>query len=144
MRPLLEMSGPTSKPTGARRGRLSRAIGLPAAIAAAGLLGACGGSDGPPLEPLAAEGREIVRSSGCVACHGSNGDGGVGPSWVGRFGTTIELEGGQQVLVDTDYLTRSIQDPGADQVAGFSVTMPDNNLTEDEIVAVIAYIEALR
>ncbi len=48
------------------------------------------------------------------------------------------------MLVDTDYLTRSIQDPAADQVAGFSVTMPPNNLTENEVVAVIAYIEALR
>jgi len=117
---------------------------LPVTILAAILLTACGGSDGPPLEPLAAEGREIVRSSGCVACHGRNGDGGVGPSWVGRFGATIELEGGEQVLVDTDYLTRSIQDPTAEQVAGFSVTMPPNNLTDDEVVAVIAYIEALR
>ncbi len=138
MRPLLEMSGRVSK---RRSGRFGAVL---ATVVAALALTACGGSDGPPLEPLAAEGREIVRSSGCVACHGRNGDGGVGPSWVGRYGTTIELEGGEQVLVDSDYLTRSIQEPAAEQVAGFSVTMPPNNLTEDEVVAVIAYIEALR
>lgn len=136
------MSKPVPKP---RSGRRPAVVALAtAAVAASGLLTACGGQDGPPLEPLAAEGRDVVRESGCAACHGRNGDGGVGPSWVGRFGTTIELEGGQQVLVDADYLIRSIQDPQADKVAGFSVTMPDNNLTDDEITAVVAYIEALR
>lgn len=112
-------------------------------MAAAGLLSACGGSDEPALEPLAAEGREIMRASGCVACHGRNGDGGVGPSWVGRHGTTIELEGGEQIVVDSDYLIRSIKEPNADRVAGFTVTMPENNLTDDEVTAVVAYIEAL-
>ncbi len=135
------MSGPVSK---RHRGRFGTLAGPLVAAAFAMALAACGGSDGPPLEPLAAEGREIIRTSGCVACHGRNGDGGVGPSWVGRFGSTIELEGGEQVLVDMDYLTRSIKDPTAEQVAGFSVTMPPNNLTDDEVVAVIAYIEALR
>ncbi|MEL6982057.1 MAG: cytochrome c [Actinomycetota bacterium] len=113
------------------------------AIAAIGLLSACGGSDDPPLEPLAAEGRDVMRASGCVACHGRNGDGGVGPSWVGRFGTMVELEDGEQVLVDADYLTRAIEDPNADRVAGFTVAMPENNLNEAEIAAVVAYIEAL-
>lgn len=84
-----------------------------------------------------------MRASGCVACHGRNGDGGVGPSWVGRFGSTIELEGGEQVLVDTDYLIRSIQEPNAQRVAGFTVAMPENNLTDAEVSAVVAYIEAL-
>lgn len=85
-----------------------------------------------------------MRDSGCAACHGRNGAGGVGPSWIGRFGATAELEDGGQVVVDTEYLIRSIQDPGADRLAGFTVTMPDNNLTPDEVGAVVAYIEALR
>lgn len=105
-------------------------------------LAACG-DDGPPLPPEAARGRDIIRGSGCSACHGSNGNGGVGPAWVGLWGTMEELEGGQQVLVDADYVRRSITDPSADRVAGYTVTMPDNSLDDDEIDAVIAYIEAL-
>lgn len=137
VRPRTEMTTCPSKPLPWRLGWLALTL------LAAGVLGACGGSDGPPLEPLAAEGREITRNSGCAACHGRNGDGGVGPSWVGRFGTTAELESGEQVLVDADYLTRSIQDPEAEKVAGFTVTMPENNLTVAEVEAVVAYIQAL-
>jgi cytochrome c oxidase subunit 2 len=112
------------------------------AIGALGLLAACG-DDGPELSPQAAEGRDLIRDRGCAACHGRNGGGGVGPSWVGLHGTMEELESGEEVLVDADYLRRSIVDPSADRVAGYSVTMPDNTLDDDEIDAVIAYIEAL-
>ncbi len=143
MRPLREMTRRQSLP--GRAPRSARRIGsILALLLAALLVGACGGDDGPPLEPLAAEGRDIARDSGCAACHGRNGEGGVGPSWIGRFGTTIELEGGRQVVVDHDYLTRSIREPGAERVAGFSVEMPGNNLDDEQIAAVLAYIEALR
>jgi cytochrome c oxidase subunit 2 len=105
---------------------------------------ACGGSNDPPLPPLAAEGRDIIRSSGCSACHGSDGDGGVGPSWIGLYGTTVELEGGDTVTVDDEYLHRSITDPAADKVAGYTVVMPNNHLDDDQIAAVVAYIRELR
>lgn len=119
---------------------------VPAGLAALLLglgLSACGSND-PPLPPLAAEGREIARDSGCSACHGRNGDGGVGPAWVGLYGGSVELEGGEEITVDDDYLRRSITDPAAEKVAGFSVVMPNNNLEGDEIEAVLAYIRELQ
>jgi cytochrome c oxidase subunit II len=112
-------------------------------LALAWLPVACGGADDAPLPPLAAEGRDIVRSSGCSACHGRDGTGGVGPSWVGLWGTMEELDDAEPILVDGAYLRRSITDPAADKVAGYTVTMPENDLDDGEIEAVIAYIEAL-
>ena len=126
------------------RGRFRAARVALALIVGPLILVGCGGSDGPPLTPLAAEGRDIMRDSGCAACHGRNGAGGVGPSWTGLYGSTVELEGGSRVAVDEDYLRRSIVEPEAEKVSGYTVTMPDNNLTVDEVDAVLAYIEALR
>lgn len=134
----------TARGPDGRRARLASLTGAALLLlVTGGTVAACGGSD-VELPPLATEGRSIARSSGCAACHGSNGTGGVGPSWVGRFGSTVELESGEQVLADEAYLRRAISEPAAEKVAGYSVIMPDNNLTDDEITAVVAYIEALQ
>lgn len=105
------------------------------------LLGACGG--GQDLSPAAAQGLEVARSNGCTACHGVEGQGGVGPAWQGLFGSQVELEDGSTVTADRDYLVRSIQDPQAQLVAGYTTKMPENELSTDQIDSVIAYIEEL-
>lgn len=116
---------------------------LPALIAVGA---ACGSSadSAPELSPAAEDGRDIARSKGCAACHGTNGDGGVGPAWTGLYASDVELEDGSTVVADAAYLTRAITDPDAEVRDGFSVSMPDNDLDPDEIDAVVAYIEALR
>jgi cytochrome c oxidase subunit 2 len=113
------------------------------AVFAVGLLAGCGGSDEPPLSPVAAEGRDVVRASGCAACHGPTGGGGVGPPWTGRYGTVIELDGGGSVTVDDDYLRRAITQPDLEQAAGYTVVMPQNPLEDDQVEAVVAYIREL-
>lgn len=101
------------------------------------------GSGGPDLSPLAAEGQEIARESGCAACHGSNGQGGVGPAWTSLFGSEVSLEDGTVVVADDAYLRTSIRDPQADIVAGYTTKMPENTLDDAQIDAVIAYIREL-
>ena len=96
------------------------------------------------LSELGAQGREISLSRGCSACHGDDGEGGVGPAWQGLAGSTVRLEGGTAVVVDADYLRRAMVDPQAEIVEGVTITMPVSELTEDEIVALIAYIEELQ
>lgn len=111
-----------------------------------GLAVGCGGGTapaGPPLSPLAAEGRQLSADRGCLACHGEGGEGGVGPAWVGLSGSTVVLADGTSVQADREFLERSITDPGADAVAGYTVAMPVNDLTPEEVSAVVAYIEAL-
>ena len=120
------------------RGRLAVAVVLLGIIAAA-----CGGEGGDGLSAEAQQGLEISRSNGCAACHGNDGEGSVGPAWVGLAGSDVELADGTTVTADAAYLRRAITDPQADRVAGYDIQMPGNGLTPEQVDAVIAYIEAL-
>ncbi len=114
-------------------------------VAAVIALAACG-SNGPDVELSTAgqAGFDIMRSNGCAACHGSNGEGGVGPQFVGLFGSERVIEDEDEpVIADRDYLARSIADPQAQKVAGFRILMPANNLSDEEIQSVIDYITEL-
>jgi len=108
------------------------------------LASACG-DDGADvsLSEAGERGRDISSSNGCAACHGSNGQGGVGPTWVGLAGAEVELVDGTVVVADDAYLVRAIAEPSADLHAGFTLQMPSNGLTDSEIADVIAYIEDL-
>ncbi len=88
-------------------------------------------------------GQELSRTKGCSACHGANGEGGLGPAWVGALGSTVTLTDGTQVVVDAAYLTKSIEDPQAQVVSGFSVAMPEQQLTPAEVADLVAYITSL-
>src|SRR6476661_6106775 len=110
-----------------------------AAAAACGGKGEAGGPSG-----AVAHGKELARSSGCTACHGANGEGGLGPAWVGALGSTVELVDGTTVTVDEAYLTRSIKDPQAQVVDGYSVAMPQNELSDADIADIVAYITSLK
>jgi len=98
----------------------------------------------PPDPALVERGRELVTSSGCAACHGVDGGGGIGPSWVGLAGSDVELVDGTTVVADESFLRRSILEPEAQLVAGYGVVMPRNGLDPDQVDAVIAFIVSLR
>jgi cytochrome c oxidase subunit 2 len=102
-----------------------------------------GADDGPALSPEAERGRSISRSNGCAACHGSNGEGGVGPPFAGLYGAQVALADGTVVAADEAFLAESIREPDATKVDGYDAPMPDNDLDDDEIEAVIAYIREL-
>lgn len=110
---------------------------LPAALAAAVVvLAACGG-DGDDAAP---EGQRLAKEYGCAACHTVNGDKGVGPTWKGLFGSTVELQDGRTVVVDREYLVRAITDPAADVPAGNKVPMPVNRVPEADVEKIVDYI----
>ena len=114
------------------------------ALVTVSILTACGSdADSVELSEAGQEGRSVVRSKGCASCHGSNGDGGVGPAFVGLAGAEVPLEDGTTVIADRDYLVESIVDPQAKIVAGYNLPMPRTELTDEEIDAVINYIEEL-
>lgn len=107
------------------------------ALATAALaLAACGGGDDDP----AAAGKEIARDVGCMACHDSGTSTRIGPGWGGTWGEEVELEDGRTVVVDEEYLRRSITDPTADVRAGFPPSMPRVPLSDEEIDQVVAYL----
>lgn len=116
-----------------------------AALALAGslLVGACGGDDDSAADTPEGRGEQLADDRGCVACHGVGGVGGVGPGWIGLFGSERNLESGDVVVADGPYLERSIAEPAAEIVQGYTVEMPENDLSASEIDDVVAYIESL-
>ena len=107
------------------------------------LAAACGGSSRKELSPEAESGRRIANTSGCASCHGADGSGGVGPTFIGLYGSQVTLAGGSTVVADDEYLRRSITDPEADLVDGYTVIMPTSGVSGDDLEAVLLYIREL-
>jgi len=111
-------------------------------VAAAALVFVACGEDRAPDKPMS-EGQVLMLNSGCSACHGSNGEGGMAPSWEGIYMSEVMLEDGNRVVVDDEYLIRSIKDPLAQQVKGFT-QMPPNTLTDAQVQLIVDYIKSLK
>ena len=112
-------------------------------LAVSAVLGAACADDGSGAGADDPEGKVIATRAGCTACHGADGEGGVGPAWVGSLGTEIPLTDGTTATVDETYLATAIKDPRAQVHDGFSVDMPQNHLTDEEIAEVVDYIVTL-
>jgi cytochrome c oxidase subunit 2 len=65
----------------------------------------------------------------------------MGPAWKGMYLRDVLLDDGTTVIADEEYLIRSIKDPTAQQVKGYSI-MPPNTLTDAQIAAIVEYIKA--
>lgn len=81
--------------------------------------------------------------AGCTSCHGKSSIRGLGPTWIGLAGSTVKLEDGSTLVADSAYLEESIRAPAAKKVAGYTLAMPQPTLSDDEITAIVAYIESL-
>ena len=70
----------------------------------------------------------------------------TGPTWQHIFGHEAALADGTRVMVDENYLRRSILEPNAQVVQGFNPVMPSyqGSLTDRQLDALIAYIRSLR
>ncbi|MEM1335259.1 MAG: cytochrome c, partial [Actinomycetota bacterium] len=101
------------------------------------------GASSPDPVQLAADGKRIAIANGCAACHGTDGQGGIGPTWIGLAGTMVELDDGSTVLADDDYLRRAIVDPSAEIRPGWTVNMPQQSFAPGDVDAMIAYIRSL-
>ena len=88
------------------------------------------------------EGERISLASGCTACHGPNGEGGVGPKWKGLYQSQVTLVDGSTVTATDAYLSEAIRDPTAKQLDGYG-PMPSNTLDDAEIQAVVDFIKSL-
>jgi len=127
----------------ARTRHARSAAGAAAVALAIGLgLGACGGDDSS-LSEVAERGKNTALSNGCASCHGANGQGGVGPTWIDLAGSDVELADGTTVVADDAYLIRSILEPDAEAVAGYTIAMPANGMSEAQAADVVAYIKEL-
>jgi cytochrome c oxidase subunit 2 len=93
---------------------------------------------------LASRGDKLFQDLACANCHKNDGSG-RGPSLEGLFGKTIELENGQKVTVDDEYLRESILSPQAKIAKGYQPIMPtfQGLVTEDQLLQLIEYIKSL-
>lgn len=89
------------------------------------------------------QGRALADAKGCVACHTIDGSARVGPTWKGLYGKHESMADGSTALVDEAYLRSFIRDPQARHVKGFPPVMPKVDLSEEELAALVAYIQSL-
>jgi cytochrome c oxidase subunit 2 len=90
-------------------------------------------------------GQALVAANGCAACHSTNGSSGIGPTWLGLFGSQVKISGDGTVTADEAYIHESIKAPQAKIVAGFETQlMPNFGLTDDQINDIVAYIKTLK
>lgn len=98
----------------------------------------------------AANGKRIMQNIGCFACHSIDGSKLIGPSFKGIYGhEATVITGGKErvVMVDDEYIKRSIYDPNADVVKGFNkgLMMPyEGQLSDDDIVQITEYLKTLK
>ena len=95
--------------------------------------------------PPAEQGRVLVQSRGCLACHPTDQAKKVAPSWNGLIGSTVEITVGEPVVADDEYLRESILRPDAKIVTDYKNLMPSyaGQLEDWELDAVLAYLKSL-
>ena len=97
--------------------------------------------EGRPADvPMRVAGEKLFAQYGCVTCHATRG-----PTMAGLYGRTVQLEGGESVLADENYLRESILYPSAKIARGYPPIMPSyhGQLTEEQVMQLIAYIKSL-
>lgn len=95
--------------------------------------------------PNAERGELIVSQNGCFACHSVDGSTIVGPTWLGLYGSAVDLADGTTVNADDAFIQESILEPNAKIVSGFPAnSMPQYSLSEEEIADIIEFIKSLQ
>lgn len=117
------------------------------ALAALVGLAGCGGNNSG--RSSIDTGRKVAAENGCTSCHSTDGSSLVGPTWKGLFGSRVELSDGTMAVADEAYLRESMLQPSAKTVKGFreglmETVIEPNSLTDDQVRALIAFIESLR
>jgi cytochrome c oxidase subunit 2 len=102
-----------------------------------------------PGIPAWEAGLDVLRKNGCNVCHSSDGSRLVGPSYLGVFGSSREVEtdgADREVMADSTYIRTAIYDPDADIVKGYNrglMLSYEELVTEEEIGLIIEYLKHL-
>jgi len=95
------------------------------------------------------QGRMLIETNGCNACHTTDGSKLVGPSYLGSWGKAHTVVTGgkeREVVVDEEYIIRSIFEPDYDVVKGYNKGLMltyKGQISEDQAKLIAAYIKAL-
>ncbi len=93
---------------------------------------------------LAQQGRALFMRNGCSGCHDAQSTIHA-PTLAGLYGSVVHLADGSAVRADERYIRDCILLPARERVAGYPPVMPSfaGQLSEDELIDVIAYIKSL-
>jgi cytochrome c oxidase subunit 2 len=92
-------------------------------------------------------GRVLVSAYGCLGCHSTDGSIRQAPTWLGLFGSEVELTDGSVVTADEAYIRQSILEPQSQVVKGFGPMVFNAEavgMTDEHIESIIAYIQTLK
>jgi cytochrome c oxidase subunit II len=95
---------------------------------------------------MVTQGKRIAAEQGCFKCHSIDGETHIGPTWLNLYRSKHKMQDGEEVLVDEAYMTESMMDPNARQLAGYKLVMPSylGKMTATDTAAVVEYIKSLR
>lgn len=102
------------------------------------------------IDAPGATGKRIMQNIGCFACHTVDGTKLVGPSFKGIWGeeqTVVTGGATRKIKVDEEYIKRSIYDPNADVVEGFTkglMVSYQSQLSDDDIANIIEYLKTVK
>jgi cytochrome c oxidase subunit II len=95
-------------------------------------------------------GLAIMRQNACFTCHSQDGSRLIGPSFKGVYGRTQVVESGgvaREIVVDDEYLMKSIYDPNADIVQGYMrglMISYENIISPEQAEDIIDYLKTLQ
>lgn len=106
--------------------------------------------EGEPTAKLEFAAHSLLQEKGCMSCHTIDGSEKLAPSFKGLVlgNKRIVISDGEvkEVIVDEDYLRRSILFPNAEVVKGYAMGMMPSqkyNLSDEELVNVIESIKSI-
>ncbi|MCC5913243.1 MAG: cytochrome c oxidase subunit II [Balneolaceae bacterium] len=91
-------------------------------------------------------GEMLITRNACDTCHSADGTRLVGPTFEGLWMSEREMEDGEIVTADENYIRESILDPNARITAGYDPVMPSyqGSLSDSQIDAIIEYLKTLQ
>ncbi|NTW25289.1 MAG: cytochrome c oxidase subunit II [Lentimicrobium sp.] len=107
------------------------------------------GQSAPVADPVA-EGKRLMEKNGCVVCHSSDGTKIIGPTYKGVYGhKLVVITNGKEreIIADDEYIKRSIYEPDADVVKGYTKGMMvsyKTSLNDKDIANIIEYLKTLQ
>lgn len=91
----------------------------------------------------------LLRNTGCLACHSTDGSKLVGPSFKGLYGSQKKVIAGnaeKTVTADDPYIVKSVYDPDSEVVSGFNKGLMKSykgTVSESDLATITAYIKTL-
>lgn len=105
------------------------------------------GGGAPAAEKPGEKGAAVAENEGCLGCHSTDGSILVGPSFKNLMDSDVTaVKDGKtyHLKADPRYIISSIEHPAEYIVEGFDASMPSYQLSDEDMKALIEYINTLK